>query len=150
MSFRLRWQALPGWPGRRSDASKGRRQGPAQAPRLPLRPPRKALIMHWPLTAMHMAPWIKISVSMGLLRQICRISASDSSRARIARSKPMSASWQAPSGVWMLIWVLPCSARPGAMRFASAAVARSSTISASTPAFAAHPMAAARLSSSLS
>ena len=47
MSFRLRWQALPGWPGRRPlVASNGRRQGPAQAPRLPLRPPRNALIMH--------------------------------------------------------------------------------------------------------
>ena len=87
MSFRLKWQARPGRPGARPGvASKGRRQGPAQAPRLPLRPPKKALIIHWPLTLMHSAPWMNTSHSMGLAAQTARISSSESSRARITRS----------------------------------------------------------------
>ena len=87
MSFKLKWQARPGWPGfKPALASNGRRQGPAQAPRLPLRPPRNALIMHWPDTLMQSAPWTKTSTSMGLASQTARISSSDSSRARMTRS----------------------------------------------------------------
>ena len=42
LSFRERWCRRPGLPSGSGFASKGRRQGPAQEPRLPLRPPRKA------------------------------------------------------------------------------------------------------------
>ena len=151
MSFRLRWQALPGWPGRSpAVASKGRRQGPAQAPRLPLRPPRKALIMHWPLIAMHSAPWTNTSHSMGEAAQTARISSRDSSRARMTRSYPSAASSRAPCGVWMLIWVEPCSASVGAISFTSCAVARSSTMTASAPAAATARTACASWGSSVS
>ena len=152
MSFRLRWHACPGWPGRSAPtvgaASNGRRQGPAQAPRLPLRPPRNALIMHWPLTAMHIAPWTNASTSIGLAAATARISSSESSRARITRSYPIAASWRAPSGVWMLIWVEPCKASSGAIFLTSAATARSSAITASAPAWATARTASARPGSS--
>ena len=42
LSFRERWCSRPGLPSGRALASKGRRQGPAQEPRLPLRPPKNA------------------------------------------------------------------------------------------------------------
>ena len=46
-------------------AAKGRRQGWAHRPRLPLRPPSKALNKHCPETDMHSAPWTKLSSWMG-------------------------------------------------------------------------------------
>ena len=109
MSFKLRWHACPGWPGRSAPTVGGgvKRQaaGPGAGAAVAAAPARNALIMHWPLTAMHIAPWTNASTSIGLAAATARISSSESSRARITRSYPIAASWRAPSGVWMLIWV---------------------------------------------
>jgi len=97
---------------------------------------------------MHSAPWTNTSISMGLSLVMAAISARLSSRARMARSKPISASCRTPDRVWTVSWVEPWRARPGAICRARAAVARSCTMRASTPASAAMRMVPARRPSS--
>ena len=107
-SFRERsWPVPPG-------AAKGRRQGWAHRPRLPLRPPSKALNKHCPETDMHSAPWTKLSSWMGQAWWTSSISPRDISRESTARSAPKSHSSFTPAGVWRLIWVEACRGSWGA------------------------------------
>ena len=80
---------------------------------------------------------------MGLSLAMAAISARLSSRARMARLKPMSASCRTPERVWAVSWVELWRARVGAICRARAAAARSCTMSTSTPAAAAEAMVCA-------
>ena len=82
---------------------------------------------------MHRAPWTKVSISMGELRQMCSMASRESSRERTTRDMPSSAQRRTPSREWTVSWVEPWTARPGAACRSIRRMPRSWMRTASTP-----------------
>ena len=116
----------------------GSLHGCAQAPRLPLLPPRILLIWHCPEKQKHSAPCTNTSSSVSspisfIAACISLISASETSRASTTRSKPNRAEAITPSLLYIVPCVEKCSGKSGIASRTSAENPRSCTMSASTP-----------------